>query len=259
MHHKRHALELLELFKQSRQSTPAETLIDPDEVQAEAVREEVQAEAGREEVKVDGFSPMASLRGIANPGSSTSYLPRITPVQKKPSVLNFRKDTIIVGAVFVLVFSGLSFLLGRQTSMTETPEPNVAAAPGDAPLALAAAPALLESPAPALVAKAETASAAPLKVEKEAAGVAEEEAAPPQAYTHIYQVATTYHDMEETDAYRDFLIGNGFDAFRYKTSGKGWWTVKVRSSDKTEGDLKKIKGLPYRGRRPFESAYRLAN
>ena len=254
MHHKRHALELIELFKQSRQTVGSSALAEP----AAPVTRRPQFErsipenppiAGGERTKVQGFSPMDSKRmdGSTPPHS---YLPRVTPVQKRQTAMNIRKDTIIVGAVFVLVFSGLSFLIGRRSTLvTETPV-------AKASIPFAGEPIVVEAPAPVTKTSVAIVSPAP-EVVKKAEELAPPKKPEPRPYTHIYQCVTTGHDEEGAREYEEFLKGMGYNAFCYQTQ-KGRWTVRVRSNDSTRGDLDTIQGLTYHSHSPFSDAYKLA-
>lgn len=244
MHHKRHALELLELFKQSRESARPIDLAEPGDAAADVIQ--------AEEVKVDVFSRLPANQ-LGGPTPSTSYLPTITPAERRPNVVQIRKDTVVVGAVFILVFAGMSFLLGRRTSLLGTPPGNSEVVEASAP-EVERQPLRIEEPAsPGPIAEADAAPPAPKEepAQNPPRQVVDE---PPKAYTHVYQVATTGYSGEGAEDYKEYLLGNGFDAYAYQTRD-GQWTTRVRSSDETKDDLAKIKDLPYKGHFPFKTAF----
>jgi hypothetical protein len=251
MHHKRHTLELLDLFKQSRQNARTQALAEPAPADPAPIREEV---------TVEGFGPLAS-DGTPPAAPSTSYLPKVTPMQKKtPSTIAIGKDTVVVGTVFLVVFVGLSFLWGRKTGMLSTSPPTPEKASQAVSLALVDEPALFEEPAAAEAESEVFVPQAPApKGPAPAPAPAAKEEPQEQSHTHQYQVATTFDDQKSAEEYREFLIGNGYKALTYKTSKNNWWTVRVKSNDETEADLKKIRQLSFRGRTPFEGAWRLRN
>ena len=172
--------------------------------------------------------------------------------------MNIRKDTIIVGAVFVLVFSGLSFLIGRRSTVVTDPQVAEDSSVEKTPSRFADEPVVLTAQAPVTKASVSIVSPAP---EVASTNKAEELAPPkkpePAPYTHIYQCVTTGHDEEGAKEYEEFLKGMGYNAFSYKTR-LGQWTVRVRSNDSTRGDLDTIQGLTYHSHSPFSDAYKLA-
>ncbi len=78
MHHKRHALELLELFKQSRVNSRPKSQAEQEEVDLNPLP--------RQEVRIEGFLPLSPGR-VPDTSPSTSYLPKVTPVERRPSVM----------------------------------------------------------------------------------------------------------------------------------------------------------------------------
>lgn len=247
MHNKRHALELLELFKQSRLNARTEALEDPAEVKAGGKEEEV---------KVEGFS-RTIIEPETGPVPTTSYLPKITPVQRKPSAMNIRKDTIVVGAVFIVALAGLSFLMGRRSTMLTPPPAPAEIASEKVPLEIPKAPAVDAQQAIVEVVAEEVTPPAAVQVDPRPEADQEKTAREKKEYIRLYQLATTGNDQEGAEEYREFLIGNGFDAFTHQVSD-GRWTVRVRSYDETKEDLEKIRRLRYHNHYPFETAYAFA-
>jgi hypothetical protein len=249
-------MELYDLFKRSRASaTATQPRFEVSEIESEEVDMNPLSEQGTD--------------SIQETSTGVSYLPKITPIprkgKKKASTGGFavRKDTLIVGAVFVGVLVGFSFLLGRHT--------NVGAEPASSPETTITAPGVHvpdknEIPAPvvpAVIPAAPMARKAPV-VAKEPEVKKEEAPTPPPAAepkkdTHVYQLATTGLGEDGqmwAEKYKEFLVGSGYDGFTYQTQ-KGWWTVRVRSTDKTQADLEKIQQLAFRGHKPFLTAMRL--
>ena len=240
MHHKRHSLELLDLFKQSRENARNGGLSLSNETGDGAARNRL-ASIG------DG--------GVAESTEPLSYLPKITPVERRPSAMQVRKDTIVVGAVFVVVLAGLSFLLGRQTTVGSS-APSTGAEPAvmeartvrDAPIV--AAP-------PQRVAKIQAEVPAAPEIDPKPPAESPKAVTEEAADVYIYQLSTTglyQRGADWAEKYAEFLLGHGFQAFVHQVS-TGHWTVRARSTDETNDDLETIKDLKYQGHFPFGDGY----
>ena len=285
MHHKRHAMEILDLFKQSRalgggDGGGSKTAAPPDRPLSRFQVDELEPE--REEV-VMGKIPEPDSERLPVTAASVSYLPKITPIpKKKPTGMTIRRDTVIVGAVFFTVLTGLSFLLGRHTNLGGATPPTAVPEAQPPALQIPVESSALVAPAsividPSQGFAAERQASQPAAIPGDLATTASQPEAPVPPKTvgektaessaaaaetakkHVYQLATTGQGKEGerwAEKYREFLLGNGFEGFAYKTQS-GWWTVRVHSTDESEADLGKIKQLVFEGHRPFGTGYRL--
>ena len=243
MYHKRHSLELLELFKQSRENAqnrilPGSTGVEerPNDVGSIELVRRPQYEAAKIPTTLDSSAP-------------TSYLPKIKPMERRPSVMEIRKDTLVVGAVFVVVLAGLTFLLGRNTTIGDQPQEAAVMEEVVASRSLADVP-IVAVPTQEVEKVAE-------KVIPQASETPKKPEAEP-TFEHTYQVVTTGIGEDARDGaerLKEFLLGNGHHAKAYQTSSEHW-TVRVFSNDDSGGDLERIKDLEYRGHRPFHDAFK---